>query len=469
MNNATFQKNVILSIIIISYLMIVLDISIVITALPKISESLLLSATELSWVQSAYTLTFGGILLLGARTGDILGRKRMFITGLAIFTASSFVIGISQSALVLILARAIQGIGAAVLAPSSLALLATNFAEGSERTKAVAAYGAVAGIGASIGLVLGGVLADLISWRVGFFINLPIGIILLVGAKKYLQETDLKQSKFDVIGAIASTIAMSALVYSIVRSADSGWHDQITLTTFVIGLALLVYFIFHEKNAEQPIMPLRLFASSERSGAYLARFLFLGGMMGFWFFMTQFLQRVMGFNPFEAGLSFLPMTITNFLVAISVPKLTKKLGNARLLATGLAITFVGIFWLSHLSVSTAYLTGIALPMILIGIGQGCSLSPLTVSGVADVSKEDAGAASGLVNVAHQMGASLGLSILVAIFAAVAPVSADKATALAEQISIALTAAAGMMALALVVVMFMVVPISKIHRNLKNKS
>ncbi len=407
----------VLAIILVSYLMIVLDISIVITGLPKIQSSLHFTTTELSWVSNAYTLTFGGLLLLGARAGDILGRRRMFIAGLALFTLASFAIGFAQSPLWLLSARAIQGVGSAILAPSTLALLSTNFPEGPERTRAVGYYGAVAGIGASVGLVLGGIFADWLSWRVGFFINLPIGIALMLAARRYLQETELKPGKFDVVGAICSTLGMSALVYGLVRSTATGWSDPLTITALASGVVLITLLVLNEWRVAKPIMPLRLFASRERSGAYAARILFLGGMMGFWFFTTQFLQGVLGFSPSEAGVAFLPTTLANFGAAMAVPRLTHRFGNGRLLAGGLIIALIGMIWLSQASADTHYLIGVALPMILIGVGQGGSLSPLTVAGITGVAHEDAGAASGLINVAHQLGSSLGLGILVVVFSA----------------------------------------------------
>jgi MFS family permease len=237
--SAPLRKTAVLAIILASYLMIVLDISIVITALPKIHRGLHFSATSLSWVQNAYTLAFGGLLLLGARAGDIFGRRRMFITGLAFFTVASLGVGVAQSAAWLLIFRALQGVGAAVLAPSTLALLSTNFGGGEERTRAVAYYGAVAGIGASLGLVLGGVVTDLISWRIGFFINVPIGIAMIVAARRYLAETERRSGQLDARGALASTLGMTALVYGIVRSADAGWTDTGTLAALAAGVLLL--------------------------------------------------------------------------------------------------------------------------------------------------------------------------------------------------------------------------------------
>ncbi len=240
------KPHTILAIIVTSYLMIVVDISIVITGLPKIQETLGFSHAGLSWVQNAYTLAFGGLLLLGARAGDILGRRRMFIAGLGIFTVASLAIGVAPSPEWLLIARAIQGAGSAILAPSTLALISTHFAEGPERTRALAYYAAAAGVGATIGLVLGGLLADLISWRVGFFINLPIGLALMIGAQRTIAETAKHTGQFDVLGGISSTFGMTALVYAIVRSAEVGWRDAGTLAALAIGIVLMVFFLRHE-------------------------------------------------------------------------------------------------------------------------------------------------------------------------------------------------------------------------------
>jgi EmrB/QacA subfamily drug resistance transporter len=460
----TVHPAAVLSIVLASYLMIVLDISIVITALPKIHTSLGFSATGLSWVQNAYTLAFGGLLLLGARAGDILGRRRMFLTGVALFALASLAVGVAQSPGWLITARAVQGVGAAVVAPSTLALLTATFPPGRTRTRAVAWYGAVAGIGTSLGLVLGGIVTSWLSWRVGFFINVPLGIGLLVAALRCLNETDRRSSRFDVAGALSSTIGMTALVWSLVRSADTGWADPLTLSALAAGVLLLMAFVLTEWRAPQPIMPLRPFASRERTGAYAARILFLGAMMGFWFFITQFLQTVYGYSAIEAGLAFLPLTIVNFTVALAVPRLTLRYGNALLLAGGLTGTLIGMIWLSRLSADTGYLTGIALPMILIGAGQGAILSPLTAAGISGVAPEDAGAASGLVNVTHQLGGSLGLGILVTVFAAAGSHAVGAQQLLAHRIGVSLAVGSVMLALALVLVITLIVRPERAERT-----
>ena len=451
------SRTPILAIILASYLMIVVDISIVITGLPKIREGLELSPTGLSWVQNAYTLAFGGLLLLGARAGDILGRRRMFLTGLALFTFASLAVGLAQSAAWLIGARALQGVGAAILAPSTLALLTTHFPEGTERTRALAYYAAVAGIGASLGLVLGGIVADWLSWRVGFFINLPIGFALMLGARRYLTETQRSPGELDLAGALSSTLGMTALVYGIVRAASAGWNDRTAIASVVTGIILIALLVFNESRAKQPIMPLRLFASRQRSAAFVVRFLYLGGMMGFWFFTTLYLQEVIGFGPMLAGVAFLLTTLPNFATALMVPKLTRRLGNPRLLAAGLTFTLVGMAWLSHAAAGHSSLAGIALPMILIGMGQGAALAPLTVAGVAGVASEDAGAASGLVNVAHQLGGSVGLAVLVLVFAVAGAGALDDKLLLPHRVGTSLAAGAAMLALALSLVFTLIVP------------
>ena len=440
----------VLAIILVSYFMIILDISIVLTGLPQIRDELGFSTVGLSWVQNAYLLVFGGLLLLGARAGDILGRRRMFMVGLAVFTLASLVIGAAPTAAWLLAGRAAQGVGAAILVPSTLALLTANFREGPERTRAVAYYGAVAGIGASVGLVLGGVFADVFSWRAGFLINVPIGIAMLFAAKRYLTETPRHSGRFDVVGALCSTLGMGALVFGILHAAETGWDDPLALGSFGAAAVLLTTLVLNERRSQHPIMPLPLFTSRVRSGAYGVRMLFLGAMTGYFFFLTQFLQGVFGFSPLVAGLAFLPMTAVNFAVAMAVPRLTHRFGNTALLIVGIAVTLIGMVWLSRLSAESAYLTAVALPMVLIGVGQGLAFAPMTSAGMSGVDSKDAGAASGVVNTAHQLGGSLGLGILTAVgVASAAGVTATDA-ALAQRVSGALTGGSVLLCLALVV-------------------
>jgi EmrB/QacA subfamily drug resistance transporter len=436
-----------LAVILGSYLMIVLDVSIVINALPRIHQALGFSATGLSWVQNAYTLTFGGLLLLGARAGDILGRRRMFMAGIALFSLASLTAGTAQSAAWLLAARGVQGVGAAIAAPSTLALLMTSFPEGRERTRAVAWYAAVASGGASVGLVVGGVLTSWLSWRWGLFVNVPVGAALVFAALRVLQETERRPGHFDLSGAFTSTAGMSAIVYGIVRAGSSGWSDRLTVASLSAGLLLLAAFVVNERRAAQPITPLRLFASRERAGAYVARVLFVGGMFGVFFFITQYLQGVLGFSPVEAGVAFLPLTLTIFTMTQIVPNLVARFGNARVLTGGILVALVGMAWLSRIDAGTPYLTGVAIPMAVLGAGAAGAFTPLTTAGVAGVAAEDAGAASGLVNVAHQLGGSLGLGVLVTVFASASP----QVNGLAHAISTSITVGAGMVAAALAIV------------------
>jgi EmrB/QacA subfamily drug resistance transporter len=408
------QKGAILAIILISYVMIVLDISIVLTGLPKIHEQLGFSETTLAWVQSAYTLTFGGFMLLGARAGDILGRRRMFVTGLALFIVASLAIGASQSAVWMLAWRAIQGLGAAVLAPSTLALLQIHFAEGHERTRAVSYYAAAAGVSATVGLVVGGVLAEWVSWRAGFYINLPVGTGLIIAAYRYIEETPRHTGKFDLLGAITSTLGIGGLVFGFIRSAQYGWENPLTIVSLLTAVGMLSLFVVTERRAAQPILPLHLFSSKIRSGAYATRVLYLGAMVGFFFFSTLYLQEVKRYGPAASGLAFLPATMLHVPFAVSVPRLLKYFSANRLMVAGIIFGIVGMAWLSQVSAESSYIAAVALPMLLIGVSQGLTLSPLTSAGVAGVMHQDAGAASGAVNVAHQLGSSVGLSVLVAV-------------------------------------------------------
>ncbi|WP_219838561.1 MFS transporter [Paenibacillus sp. R14(2021)] len=414
-NGRSSSSNLVLAIILACQLIIILDASIVLTSLPEIGRSLGLSATGLSWVQNAYTLTFGGFLLLGARTGDIWGRRRVFMGGIALFTIASLIAGLSQSAESLLIARAVQGIAAAFAAPSTLALLMVSFREGKERTRAISLYSAVSGAGGSVGLVLGGVLTDLISWRWGMFINVPIGIALVLLAPRFLIETERRPGRFDIAGAVTSTLGMTSLVYGFVRAAANGWGSGLAMTAFIAGVILLASFIVIEKRAVQPITPLRLFASRERSGAYLARLLFVGGMSSMFFFLTQYLQGVTNFSALTAGIAFVPMTGVMFGMVYAVPGLLARLGSIRLLSGGVLIALAGMVWISRITVDSAYFPSIAIPLVVLGVGAGIAFIPLTAAGITGVEPSDAGAASGLVNVAHQMGASLGLAILITVF------------------------------------------------------
>ena len=446
----------ILTIILVSYFLILMDNSVIFTGLPSIGAALDLGATGLSWVQDAYTLVFGGLLLLGARMGDLLGRRRVFIGGLAVFVTASFLIGISPTGWWLISGRALLGVGAAIVAPSALSLLTASFPEGEQRSRAVAWYAATAGIGASLGMLVGGAAAEWISWRAGFFINVPIGIAMAVLAPRYLPTTRPQPGRFDLIGALSATIGVGALVFGIIESPSRGWGDPVVMGALAVAIVMIAVLVTHERRADQPIMPLHLFADRRRSGAYAARALYLGAMIGFFFFTTQLMQDVLGFSAFEAGLGFIPMTAVNFVVATLFPRIARRYGEAPVLVAGVALTAAGMAWLAQVDPGSSYLTGIALPMVLIGAGQGLAFAPLTNFGIAGVRAAEAGAASGLVNTAHQLGMATGLAILVAASA--------NAGDLSDQVATALAWGTGLLVLCLLVVVAVIVPAQRRHQH-----
>jgi EmrB/QacA subfamily drug resistance transporter len=452
---AAANPAMVLAIILGCYLMVVLDASVVITALPDIRTDLGFSPASLSWVQNIYALAFGGLLLLGARMGDLLGRRQVFIGGIALFTVASMLGGLAQSETWLLAARTLQGVGAAIAAPSTLALLTISFPEGSERTRAIALYSAVASAGASIGLVLGGMLTSWISWRWSLFINVPIGAVLISLAPAYLPETERHTGEFDFAGAITSTLGMSALVYGLVRAAETSWGDAVALGSFVAAAVMLAAFVTIEKRARQPITPLRLFASRERVGAYAARLLMVGAMFGMFFYLTQFLQGAEGFSALKAGLAFLPVTLSIFAMVKVVPRLLGRIGPQRTLIGGLVLALLGLVWLSRITTATDYWTGIAIPMAMIGVGMGLAFTPLTQAAIAGVDNHDAGAASGLVNVFQQLGSTIGIGVLVTVFAAASEGSG--AAALAEGVPTTIAVSAALVAVALAVVLVVMRP------------
>lgn len=451
------SANRVLAVVLTAYLMIVLDLSIVYTGLPEIGETMSLGPVGLTWVQNAYLLCFGGFLLLSARAGDLFGFKRMLLWGIALFTASSLIIGLAQTPVELIGARAVQGVGASMIAPSVLSLISAFFHEGEGRSRALAWYSMVAGAGASLGMVMGGIFAGTLSWRVGFLINVPIGLGLWLAANRALKHTPRGDGRLDVAGAITSTVGMVALVWGIVRTTDQGWTDPLVLAALTLAVLSVGLFLWIQARIKEPLLPLTIFANKVRSGAYAARMCFVGAVVSFFFFETQLMQQVLGFSPLQAGLGFLPMTVPTFFAALLVPRLTRVWGNANLLCVALALMTVGMIWLSFAGEQTGYWAGIALPMVLLGLGNGGALGPLTVAGVTDVSGRNRGAASGAVNVAHQLGGSLGLSILATIFAAAYLPSLPQRMALEHQVSTAILSAGVLLALGLVIALVFIWP------------
>jgi EmrB/QacA subfamily drug resistance transporter len=396
-------------------LMIVLDLTVVNIALPSIAHSLHFSPSSLSWVLNAYALTFGGLLLLGGRAGDILGRRRVFLAGLALFTVASLAGGLATSASLLLAARAVQGIGGAIATPAVLAIIVSGFPDGRERTRALSLFTAVAMGGSSLGLVLGGVITEWFSWRWVLFINVPIGIAVLVLAPLFIGETPRQPGRLDLAGAFTSTAGMAALVYAFIKASSGGWSNSLTLASFAAAVVLLAAFVLIESRSPQPITPLRLFTDRSRAASYVVRLLLVAGMFGMFFFLTQFVQEVLGLSPLLAGTAFLPMTAALFAVSRLAPTLIPRFGAKPLMIAGLIPAAAGMVWLGQLTPASTYLSGVLGPMLLLGAGMGLAFVPLTMTSLAGVAPEDSGAAASMVNVTQQVGGALGLAILVTVF------------------------------------------------------
>ncbi|MDX6307033.1 MAG: hypothetical protein QOI06_79 [Nocardioidaceae bacterium] len=404
-----------LPVILVAQLMVVLDMSIVNVALPDMQKALSFSPTGLSWVLNAYTLAFGGLLLLGARAGDLLGRRRTFLIGMTLFTTASLLGGLATAGWWLLGARILQGVGAAMTAPAVLAFLTSTFAEGRERTRALGLYTAVSIGGAAIGLITGGILTQELSWRWVMYVNVPIGVAVLLGASVALTETARQPGKFDLPGAILATLGMTSLVYGFVRAASDGWLDAGTIGALAAGAALIMAFVANERQASHPITPLSLFADRTRAGAYLGRLLLVASMTGMFFFLTQFMQDVLHYGPLKTGLGFLPVTIALFAASqASARVLVERFGERAVLLVGISLSFLSMVWLTQLSESSGYLSVLG-PLVLLGLGNGSAFVPLTSAGLHAIEPRLAGAASGLVNVSQQVGASVGLAVLVTIF------------------------------------------------------
>lgn len=397
--------------------MVVLDVTIVNIALPHMQRALGFSNTNLAWVVNAYTLTFGGLLLLGGRMGDILGRRRVFLGGIALFTLASLLGGLAQSEAWLLAARALQGMGAAVMAPTALALITTNFEEGPERNRAFGVYAAVAGSGAAIGLLAGGMLTSWLSWRWVLFVNAPIGVLLFLLVPMYIAESERHPGRFDLAGAVTSTLGMASLVFGFTRVATpgKGWSDGVGIASFAAAVLLLAAFIVNERRQEEPITPLRMFANRNRAGTYVVMLGLAAGMFGMFFYLVQFVQEVMGYSALKAGFAFLPISAVIVVAAQIAARFVGRLGPKPFMVGGAAFATIGMVWLTRLDVGASYAVDLLIPTLIFGFGMGLLFVPITLTAVSGIAPHESGAASGLLNVMQQIGGALGLSILVTIY------------------------------------------------------
>ncbi|MGW0293717.1 MFS transporter [Streptomyces tuirus] len=419
------RPGIALTVIAACQLMVVLDATIVNIALPHIQEALEFSTTDLTWVVSSYTLTFGGLLLLGGRAGDILGRRRVFMTGILLFTLASLLGGLAQEPWQLLAARVLQGVGGAIASPTSLALITTTFPEGPERNRAFGVFAAVSAGGGAIGLLAGGMLTEWLDWRWVLFVNVPIGVLIAVLTPLYINESERHSARFDIAGAVTSTVGMASLVYGFIRAADEGWKDRLTIGSFAAAVLLLLAFGIIESRAKEPITPLRMFADRNRSGTYVIMLSLAAAMFGMFFYIVLFVQNVLGYSPIQAGLAFLPVTVVIALGAGLSQRFLPVLGPKPFMLVGSALAMTGLAWQALISSDSSYVGGVLGPMLVFGFGMGLNFVTLTLTAVSGVAPHEAGAASGLLNTTQQVGGSLGLSILTTVFGTATKDEAEK--------------------------------------------
>jgi EmrB/QacA subfamily drug resistance transporter len=424
----------VLVLVCIAQFMVVLDATIVNVALPSIQADLDFSQGSLQWVINGYTLVFGGFLLLGGRASDLFGRRRVFLIGVVIFSVASLANGLANSGGMLIAARALQGLGAALVSPAALSIITTTFAEGEERAKALGVWSAIAAGGAAFGLLLGGVLTDLLSWEWIFFVNVPIGIAAFVLSIRYVPESIApdRPETVDLPGAVSVTSGLIVLVYAIVKAEDYGWASGRTLGLIAVAVALLVAFVFIERRSSAPLIRLDIFRSRMISGANAIMILVAGGMFAFFFLSSLYVQQVLDYTPLQAGLAFLPFTVGIIIGAGASQALGRRIPLHHIAIIGMALSSIGLFIMSRAGVDGSYLANILPAIIPMSIGMGMTFLPLTLIATTGVSASDAGLASGLFNTSQQVGGALGLAIL-------STLAADKATSILSDLGRAIGA------------------------------
>ena len=400
-------------------LLITLDATIVIVALPRIQEDLHFSTAGLSWVVTAYALPFGAFLLLAGRLGDIFGKRYMFIRAIAVFTAASLAAGFARDPAFLLAARAVQGASAAFAAANALALITATFREGKERRRALSIYTAMAAAGGAIGMLAGGVLTDLISWRWIFFVNIPIGIVVALLAPNSLSEAPRVTLRIDIIGAIVGGIGISLLVFGLSYSADTAWSDPLTVAALAGAIVFLTAFVMIEVRVRQPLMPLWILKDQVRAASYVIMLLLNASLFGAFFFLTEFFQDVLKYSPLLAGLAFLPASVGFVAGAAIVPRLIDRFSARVLAIAGTLTAAAGLAWLTQPSAGSSYVAGVLGPLILMSVGTGLTLVVLTITATEGISSTDGGLASGTLSTFRQVGISLGLALLPTIAITVA--------------------------------------------------
>ena len=407
---------------------VVLDASIVNVALPTIGDALRFTESDLPWVVNAYVLTFGGFLLLGGRMADLLGRRRVFMAGLVLFALASLAGGLAESSGQLIAARAVQGLGAALLSPAALSIVTTTFRDGAERNRALGVWGAVAGSGGAAGVLLGGVLTDGLGWEWVLWVNVPIGLIAAAVAPTLIAESRAvgERRHFDFAGAVSVTAGLSLLVYALVDANNAGWSSAQTISLLAASLGLIAAFVAIERRASAPLVPFGIFRLRTLTGANVVGLLVGASLFSMFFFISLYMQQVLGYSAIKAGVSYLPLAVTIILSAGIASQLVTRVGFKQVLAAGMAFIAAGLVWFTQISVHGSFASDILGPSLLAAVGLGFAFVPTTIAAVSGVGERDAGLASGLINTTQQVGGALGLAILAAISTSVTGTSRDPA-------------------------------------------
>jgi EmrB/QacA subfamily drug resistance transporter len=400
-----------LTVVCVAFFMTVLDVSIVNVALPSIKNSLHVGESSLQWVLIAYTITFGGLLLLGGRAADLLGRRRMFMIGMTLFAAASLACGLAGSIGVLVAARAVQGIGAAIISPATLSIITTTFEEGSERNKALGIWGAMGGSGAAAGVLFGGILTKYAGWEWVFFVNVPVAVLVLAVTRSVVRESRITGIRgFDIAGATTITSSLALLVYAISKAPADGWASGRTIGLLVASAALLIAFVVIERRQSHPMMPFGIFRTKTVTGANVAGF-FLGALVfSNFFLLTLYVQQVLHYSALKTGLTFLATAGTVIPVAGLSQALVTKFGPRPVMTIGLALTTAGMIWYSQIPVHASFASDLLPGYLLVGVGMAFSFIPMSIAALAGVRSDEAGLASGLINTSQQIGGALGVAV-----------------------------------------------------------
>jgi EmrB/QacA subfamily drug resistance transporter len=398
--------------------LVVLDATVVNVALPHIQKDLHFSATNLQWVVNAYALTFGGFLLLGGRAADLFGRRRVFMPGVVLFAGASLAAGLSQSEGMLIGARAVQGLGGAIISPAALSIVMTTFADGSERNTALSVWGAVAGAGGAVGSLLGGVLTDAVGWEWVFFINVPVAVAILAGAPALLAESRAEGERegFDVAGAVTATGGLALLIFTLVNTTEHGWASTRTLIGFAVAALLLAAFVWRELSARHPLVRLGILRNRTLAAANGTAMLALAAMMAMFYFLSLYMQQVLGASAMTTGFQYLPLAVTIFVTAGMASTVVAKIGVRPTLTAGFVLAAIGLLWFSQISADGSYVSDVLFPSIIVAIGIGLFFVSGTLAATGGVAAHESGLASGLLNTSQQVGGALGLAVLATLAA-----------------------------------------------------